>query len=73
MSNPVSDRIISIAQTLLDVLKRLLPDKERGEDEDDDSLETRIFCINRVKDSQYLVGSSSRVVLYDLERRKVLK
>ena len=47
--------------------------KEGGEDEDDDSLGSSIFCINRVKDSQYLVGSSSRVVLYDLERRKVLK
>ena len=32
-----------------------------------DSLGTRIFCVNRVKDSQYLVGSSSKVVLYDLE------
>jgi hypothetical protein len=40
--------------------------KEGGKDKDVDSLGTRIFCINRVKDSQYLVGSSSSVVLYDL-------
>jgi len=74
MSDPVSHRIsLIIAQTLLDVLKWLRSDKEACEDEDNDSLEGRIFCINRVKDSQYLVGSSSRVVLYDLERRKVLK
>lgn len=42
--------------------------KERGDDEDSDSLGRSIFCINRVKeDSLYLVGSSSKVVLYDLE------
>ena len=41
--------------------------KEGGDGEGAESLGTRIFCINRVKDSQYLVGSSSKVVLYDLE------
>ena len=42
--------------------------KEVGDDEDADlQLETRIFCVNRVKGSLYLVGSSSKVVLYDLD------